>query len=73
MHSRAETRMSDVSCLESLLMHSDQDMPCGCYHNNEESIVWPSSETRSDSCDYGDATSVADYPDNHVQVSVRVS
>ncbi|KAG8327127.1 Protein Dok-7 [Homalodisca vitripennis] len=76
LHSRAETRMSDVSCLESLLLQSEQaggDMCCGCSHNNDESIIWPSSETRADSCDFGDASSVADYADNHIQDSCRTA
>ncbi|XP_054267887.1 uncharacterized protein LOC128989838 isoform X2 [Macrosteles quadrilineatus] len=77
VHSRAETRMSDVSCLESLMLHSEHPGPgsevcCNCSHGAEESIIWPSSETRSDSCDYGDAASMADYNNSHLQESCRI-
>lgn len=54
--------MSDVSGMESLLQGSvGPDTCCGCGCSE---TVWPSSETRPDSCDYGDTNSVADYQDN---------
>lgn len=78
MHSRAETRISDISCIESLMLrqqHQDQNAMnetcCGCstrHQSHEDLLVWPSSETRPDSCDYGDTASVGEFPDNHIQV-----
>uniref|UniRef100_A0A1B6CQJ2 Uncharacterized protein n=2 Tax=Clastoptera arizonana TaxID=38151 RepID=A0A1B6CQJ2_9HEMI len=76
MHSRAETRISDISCIESLMLRHQHDQTamnetsCGCstrHQSHEDLLVWPSSETRPDSCDYGDTASVGEFPDNHIQ------
>lgn len=80
MHSRAETRISDVSCADSLLIHPPHlealavagETCCGCstrHQSHEDLLVWPSSETRPDSCDYGDTASVGEFPDPHIQVN----
>lgn len=78
MHSRAETRISDVSCADSLLIHPPHletlavtgETCCGCstrHQSHEDLLVWPSSETRPDSCDYGDTASVGEFTDPHIQ------
>ncbi|KAL1123046.1 hypothetical protein AAG570_002134, partial [Ranatra chinensis] len=80
--SRPETRMSHVSCADTMSLqqpllqdsslHHHQQHCCGCHQASAEDLHgWPSSETRPDSCDYGDTASVGDFTDPHLQVSTR--
>ncbi|XP_075210483.1 uncharacterized protein LOC142317819 [Lycorma delicatula] len=63
---RSEMRFTELSSTDS---NQENALCCGCpsCHNNDDNL-WPSTETRPDTCDYGDTTSVAEYTtDSHNQ------